>query len=183
MAVQLLLHGWLSHLCKKCWESFQLFENKLDTRRVNIALFQKAKMVHLPAQGDTGHRRWLGGKNQRFILGNKGKYATTMIRVTRSVHVPDGRSQSLSALKENELGLQIFLVENLDYGKNNLGHILPIKLSEVLWDKEMSERIPGQIPPWLLFTATNFAANSCAPIAPSEHLLNNFKYIPLPFRH
>lgn len=124
-----------------------------------------------------------GEKNQRFILGNKGKYATTMIRVTRSVHVPDGRSQSLSALKENELGLQIFLVENLDYGKNNLGHILPIKLSEVLWDKEMSERIPGHIPPWLLFTATNFAANSCAPIAPSEHLLNNFKYISLPFRH
>lgn len=124
-----------------------------------------------------------GGKNQRSLLGNKGKYATTMIRITRSVHVPDGRSQSLSALKENVLGLQIFLVENLDYGKNNLGHILPIKLSEVLWDKEMSERIPGQIPPWLLFTATNFAANSCAPLAPSEHLLNNFKYIPLPFRH
>lgn len=53
-----------------------------------------------------------GGKNQRSLLGNKGKYATTMIRVTRSVHVPDGRSQSLSALKENVLGLQIFLVEN-----------------------------------------------------------------------
>lgn len=122
-------------------------------------------------------------KNQRLILENKGKYVTTMIRVTRSVRVPDGRSQSLSALKENELGLQLFLVENLDYGKNNLGHILPIKLSEVLWDKEMNERIPGQIPPWLLLSATNFAANSCSPLAPSEHLLNNFKYIPLPYRH
>lgn len=184
MAVQLLLHGWPSHPCKNCWKSFQLFENKLDTRRVNVALFQKARMIHLSAQiqiSDT-ESDW-GEKNQRCILGNKGKYVTTMIRVTRSVRVPDGRSQSLSVLKENVLGLQIFLVENLDYGKNNLGHILPIKLSEVLWDKEMSERIPGQIPPWLLFTATNFAANSCAPLAPSEHLLNNFKYIPLPFRH
>lgn len=63
-----------------------------------------------------------------------------MIRVTRSVRAPDGRSQSLSVLKENVLGLQIFLVENLDYGKNNLGHILPIKLSEVLWDKEIRVR-------------------------------------------
>lgn len=103
-----------------------------------------------------------------------------MIRVTRSVHVPDGRRHNLYALQEKVLGVQIFLVENLDYGKNSLGHILFIKLSEVLWDKEMSERIPGQIPPWLLFTATNFAANSCAPCAPSEHLLNNFKYIIIP---
>lgn len=80
---------------------------------------------------------------------------------------------------------KIFLVENSEYGKNSPGHILPIKLSEVLWDKEMSERIPGQNPPWLLSTATNFTANSCAPLAPSEHLLNNFKYIiiTLPFRH
>lgn len=108
-----------------------------------------------------------------------------MIRVMRSVHVPDGRRHSLSALQEKVLGVQIFLVENLDYGKNRLGHILPIKLSEMLWDKEMSERIPGQIPPWLLSTATNFAANSCAPLASSDHLRNRFKYIiiPLPFRH
>lgn len=110
---------------------------------------------------------------------------TTMIRVTRLVHVPDGRRHSLSALQEKVLGVQIFLAENLDYGKNSLGHILPIKLSEVLWDKEMSERIPGQIPPWLLSITTNFAANSCAPLVPSDHLLNDFKYIfiPLPFRH
>lgn len=108
-----------------------------------------------------------------------------MITVTRLVHVPDGRRHSLSALPEKVLGVQIFLVENLGYGKNSLGHILPIKLSEVLWDKEMSERIPGQIPLWLLSTTTNFAANSCAPLAPSEHLLNNLKsiFIPLPFRH
>lgn len=87
--------------------------------------------------------------------------------------------------RKKVFGIQIFLVENLDYGKNNLGHILPIKLSEVLWDKEMSERIPGRIPPWLLSTTTNFAANSCTPLTPSEHLLNNFKYIiiPLLFRH
>lgn len=82
-------------------------------------------------------------------------------------------------------GIRIFVVENLEYRKNSLGHILPIKLREVLWDTEMSERIPGQFPPWLLSTATNFTANSCAPLAPAEHLLNNFKYIiiPLPFRH
>lgn len=88
-------------------------------------------------------------------------------------------------LREKVLGVQIFLVENVDYGKNSLGHNLPIKLSEVLWDKEMCERIPGQIPLWLLSTATNFAANPCTPLAPSEHLLNNFKYIiiPLTFRH
>lgn len=93
-----------------------MLENKLDIRRVNTALFRKAKMVHLPAQiqiSDT-EGDW-GRKNQIFILGNKGKYATTMIRVTRSVHIPDGRSQRLSALKENVLGLQIFLVENLDW--------------------------------------------------------------------
>lgn len=108
-----------------------------------------------------------------------------MIRVTRTVCVPDGRRHSLSALQEKVLGVQIIVVENLDYGKNSLDHILPVKLSEVLWDEEMSERIPGQIPPWLLSTATNFAANSCAPLTPSEHLLNNFKYIiiPFPFRH
>lgn len=114
MAVQLLLHGWLSHPCKKCWESFQLFENKLDTRRINISLSQKAKMVHLPAQIQISDTEGNWGKKslKKSLLGNKGKYVTTMIRVTRSVHVPDGRSQSLSALKENVLGLQIFLVEN-----------------------------------------------------------------------
>lgn len=98
---------------------------------------------------------------------------------------PYGKRHSLSALQERVPGIWMILVENLENWKNNLGHILPTKLYEVLWDTEMSERIPGQIPPWLLSNAANFTDNSCTPLAPTEHLLNNFKYIiiPLPFRY
>lgn len=73
MAVQLLLHGWLSHPCKKCWESFQLFENKLDTRRINIALSQKAKMVHLPAQIQISDTEGNWGKKSEISIGKQRK--------------------------------------------------------------------------------------------------------------
>lgn len=108
-----------------------------------------------------------------------------MNRVARSIHIPYGKRHSLSALQKRVPRIRMILVENLEYRKNNLGHILPIKLHEVLWDTEMSERIPGQIPPWLLSNADNFTDNSCTPLAPTEHLLSNFKYIiiPLPFRY
>lgn len=74
MAVQLLLHGWLSHPCKKWWEPFQLFENKLDTRRASSTLSQKTMVKHLPAQihiSDTESNR--GKKSEIYVDTNKRK--------------------------------------------------------------------------------------------------------------
>ena len=73
MAVLLLLHGWLSRPCKKWWESFQLFENKLDTGRATSALSQKTMVKHLTAQIHISDTESDWQKIQIFILTNKGK--------------------------------------------------------------------------------------------------------------
>lgn len=80
-------HFWVSRICQDLdlltdfekntmwWESFQLFENKLDTRRASSALSQKDTVKHLPTQihiSDT-ESDWEKEKTQRFILTNRGK--------------------------------------------------------------------------------------------------------------
>lgn len=76
-----LIHGssaaaaWMAEpSLQKCWECFQLFENKLDTRRINIALFQKAKMINLPEQIQISDAEsdW-GKKKSEIYIGKQRK--------------------------------------------------------------------------------------------------------------
>lgn len=188
MAVQLSLHGWLSHLCKKWRNHCKYLKIKQDTE-VQLPAWPYPKMLWgniflhkctLQTLEVTEEKIWDSYWHKQGKINNSHEQSCQVY-----THPIWQKAQPICITEKSAQNTDDFSRKLRIQKENNLGHILPIKLHEVLWDTEMSERIPGQIPPWLLSNADNFTDNSCTPLAPTEHLLSNFKYIiiPLPFRY